>query len=186
MIEDECRRLAEEGIPRDRLAAVFASEEFDLRQRDFGIADGVAIACDALGTWLYEDTDEAATRALEYGSVYDELKQALDTTFFEDLLREIVLESNHRALVELVPMANDAQAAREEEAELAATKAALSEAELQRIVDDVALLRERQEAEDTPEAKATLPRLHVSDIGAARPEPPAHRQQADAYPLPAP
>ncbi len=171
VIEDECRRLAEEGIPRDRLAAVFASEEFDLRQRDFGIADGVAIACDALGTWLYEDTDEAATRALEYGSVYDELKQALDTTFFEDLLREIVLESNHRALVELVPMANDAQAAREEEAELAATKAALSEAELQRIVDDVALLRERQEAEDTPEAKATLPRLHVSDIGAARPEP---------------
>ena len=171
VIEDECRRLAEEGIPRDRLAAVFASEEFDLRQRDFGIADGVAIACDALGTWLYEDTDEAATRALEYGSVYDELKQALDTTFFEDLLREIVLESNHRALVELVPMANDAQAAREEEAELAATKAALSETELQRIVDDVALLRERQEAEDTPEAKATLPRLHVSDIGAARPEP---------------
>ena len=171
VIEDECRRLAEEGIPRDRLTAVFASEEFDLRQRDFGIADGVAIACDALGTWLYEDTDEAATRALEYGSVYDELKQALDTTFFEDLLREIVLESNHRALVELVPMANDAQAAREEEAELAATKAALSEAELQRIVDDVALLRERQEAEDTPEAKATLPRLHVSDIGAARPEP---------------
>ena len=91
VIEDECRRLAEEGIPRDRLAAVLANEEFDLRQRDFGIADGVAIACDALGTWLYEDTDEAATRALEYGSVYDELKQALDTTFFEDLLREIVL-----------------------------------------------------------------------------------------------
>ena len=171
VIEDECRRLAEEGIPRDRLAAVLANEEFDLRQRDFGIADGVAIACDALGTWLYEDTDEAATRALEHGSVYDELKQALDTTFFEDLLREIVLESNHRALVELVPVADDAQAAREEEAELAATKAALSEAELQRIVDDVALLRERQEAEDTPEAKATLPRLHVSDIGAARPEP---------------
>lgn len=171
VIEDTCRDLVENGIPRDRLAAVLASEEFDLRQRDFGIADGVAIACDALGTWLYEDTDEAATRALEYGAIYAELKQALDTTYFEDLLREIVLESDHRALVELVPVADDAQAAREEEAELAATKAALGEADLQRIVDDVADLRARQEAEDTPEAKATLPRLRVSDIGPARPEP---------------
>ena len=42
---------------------------------------------------------------------------------------------------------------------------------LQRIVEDVAELRERQEAEDAPEAKATLPRLRVSDIGPARPEP---------------
>lgn len=171
VIEDACRDLVENGIPRDRLAAVLASEEFDLRQRDFGIADGVAIACDALGTWLYEDTDAAATRALEYGKVYAELKQALSTTYFEDLLREIVLESGHHALVELVPVADDARAAREEADELAAAKAALDEAGLQRIVEDVAELRERQEAEDAPEAKATLPRLRVSDIGPARPEP---------------
>lgn len=171
VIEDACRDLVENGIPRDRLAAVLASEEFDLRQRDFGIADGVAIACDALGTWLYEDTDAAATRALEYGEVYAELKQALDTTYFEDLLREVVLESGHHALVELVPVADDARAAREEADELAAAKAALDEAGLLRIVEDVAELRERQEAEDAPEAKATLPRLRVSDIGPARPEP---------------
>ncbi|MDO4437359.1 MAG: insulinase family protein [Coriobacteriaceae bacterium] len=171
VVEDECRRLAEEGIPRDRLAAVLASEEFDLRQRDFGIADGVAIACDALGTWLYEDTDAAATRALEYGAVYEELKRALNTTFFEDLLREIVLDSNHSALVELVPVATTAEGASAEEAELAAKKATLTPSDLQNILDNVAALRERQEAEDSPEAKATLPRLHVSDIGPARHEP---------------
>ncbi|MFR3451197.1 MAG: hypothetical protein ACLTSX_05815 [Collinsella sp.] len=94
-----------------------------------------------------------------------------DGTYFEDLLRELVLESEHRALVELVPVADDAAASREEEAELAAAKAAMDDAELQRIVEDVAALRERQEAEDAPEARATLPRLHVSDIGPARPEP---------------
>mgnify|MGYP000621453802 FL=1 len=38
-------------------------------------------------------------------------------------------------------------------------------------MDDVERLRAQQEAEDSPEAKATLPRLHVSDIGPARPEP---------------
>lgn len=171
VIEDECRRLVEDGIPRERLKAVLANEEFDLRQRDYGYADGVALACDALGTWLYDDSDEAATRGIEYGPIYEELNRELDGTYFEDLLREIVLESDHCALVELVPIAGDAAAAREEEAELTAAKAAMDDADLQRIVEDVAALRERQEAEDAPEARATLPRLHVSDIGPARPEP---------------
>ena len=171
VIEDECLRLVKEGIPRERLAAILANEEFDLRQRDYGYADGVALACDALGTWLYDDADEAATRGIEYGPIYEELNRELDGTYFEDLLRELVLESEHRALVELVPVADDAAASREEEAELAAAKAAMSDTDLQRIVEDVAALRERQEAEDAPEARATLPRLHVSDIGPARPEP---------------
>lgn len=171
VIEDECLRLVKEGIPRERLAAILANEEFDLRQRDYGYADGVALACDALGTWLYDDADEAATRGIEYGPIYEELNRELDGTYFEDLLRELVLESRHRALVELVPVADDAAASREEEAELAAAKAAMDDADLQRIVEDVAALRERQEAEDAPEARATLPRLHVSDIGPARPEP---------------
>lgn len=171
VIEDECLRLVKEGIPRERLAAILANEEFDLRQRDYGYADGVALACDALGTWLYDDADEAATRGIEYGPIYEELNRELDGTYFEDLLRELVLESEHRALVELVPVADDAAASREEEAELAAAKAAMNDADLQRIVEDVAALRERQEAEDAPEARATLPRLRVSDIGPARPEP---------------
>lgn len=171
VIEDECLRLVKKGIPRERLAAILANEEFDLRQRDYGYADGVALACDALGTWLYDDADEAATRGIEYGPIYEELNRELDGTYFEDLLRELVLESKHRALVELVPVADDAAASREEEAELAAAKAAMDDADLQRIVEDVAALRERQEAEDAPEARATLPRLHVSDIGPARPEP---------------
>lgn len=171
VIEDECLRLVKEGIPRERLAAILANEEFDLRQRDYGYADGVALACDALGTWLYDDADEAATRGIEYGPIYEELNRELDGTYFGDLLRELVLESKHRALVELVPVADDAAASREEEAELAAAKAAMDDADLQHIVEDVAALRERQEAEDAPEARATLPRLHVSDIGPARPEP---------------
>lgn len=171
VIEVECLRLVKEGIPRERLAAILANEEFDLRQRDYGYADGVALACDALGTWLYDDADEAATRGIEYGPIYEELNRELDGTYFEDLLRELVLESEHRALVELVPVADDAAASREEEAELAAAKAAMNDADLQRIVEDVAALRERQEVEDAPEARATLPRLHVSDIGPARPEP---------------
>ena len=206
VIEDTCRALVEQGIPRDRLEAVISGNEFSLRQRDYGTADGVVLACEALSTWLYDD--EAATDALKYADIYAALREALDGSFFEDLLRELVLESDHYALVELVPTAgttstsnaeptdaaseaNDAAAAgaetgndvaadaeapadalaNPEAAELARIKAGMSPAELQAIVDDVAELRRQQEAEDSPEDRAKLPRLHVADIGPARPDP---------------
>lgn len=170
VFQDACRDLCEHGVPRERLEAIISSNEYDLRQRDYGIADGVAIACDALSTWLYDD--DAATLALKYGPVYEELRGELNGSYFEDLLRELVLQNDHMALVELVPV--DAAEGPEgaEAAELAAKRDAMTDAELADVVERTAVLRAAQEAEDTPEAKATLPRLRVSDIGEARPEPP--------------
>lgn len=170
VFQDACRDLCEHGVPRERLEAIISSNEYDLRQRDYGIADGVAIACDALSTWLYDD--DAATLALKYGPVYEELRSELDGSYFEDLLRELVLENDHMALVELVPVDAAEGAEGAEAAELAAKRDAMTDAELADVVERTAALRAAQEAEDTPEAKATLPRLRVSDIGEARPEPP--------------
>lgn len=170
VFQDACRDLCEHGVPRERLEAIISSNEYDLRQRDYGIADGVAIACDALSTWLYDD--DAATLALKYGPVYEELRGELDGSYFEDLLRELVLQNNHMALVELVPVDAAEGSESAEAAELAAKRDAMTDAELADVVERTAVLRAAQEAEDTPEAKATLPRLRVSDIGEARPEPP--------------
>lgn len=170
VFQDACRDLCEHGVPRERLEAIISSNEYDLRQRDYGIADGVAIVCDALSTWLYDD--DAATLALKYGPVYEELRGELDGSYFEDLLREIVLENDHMALVELVPVDAAEGSESAEAAELAAKRDAMTDAELADVVERTAALRAAQEAEDTPEDKATLPRLRVSDIGEARPEPP--------------
>lgn len=170
VFQNACRDLCEHGVPRERLEAIISSNEYDLRQRDYGIADGVAIACDALSTWLYDD--DAATLALKYGPVYEELRSELDGSYFEDLLRELVPENDHMALVELVPVDAAEGSEGAEAAELAAKRDAMTDAELADVVERTAALRAAQEAEDTPEAKATLPRLRVSDIGEARPEPP--------------
>lgn len=170
VFQDACRDLCEHGVPRERLEAIISSNEYDLRQRDYGIADGVAIACDALSTWLYDD--DAATLALKYGPVYEELRGELEGSYFEDLLRELVLENDHMALVELVPVDAAEGSEGAEGAELAAKRDAMTDAELADVVERTAVLRAAQEAEDTPEDKATLPRLRVSDIGEARPEPP--------------
>ena len=181
VIEETCRDLVERGVPRDRLEAVISNNEYSLRQRDYGVADGVALACDALSTWLYDD--DAATDALKLGPVYAELRDALEGNFFEDLLQELVLDSEHWALVELVPVEERAADSDPgEAAELQARKAAMTEADLQSVVDQVAELRRQQEAEDAPEDRAKLPRLHVADIGDARPEPPFELDEATPLP----
>ena len=181
IVDKTSRALVRDGIPRDRLEAVISNNEYSLRQRDYGTADGVVLACEALSTWLYDD--DAATLALKAEAIFAELRAALGGSFFEELLTELVLENPHQALVDLVPSSDtpverntgddvedDAEAS--EAARLTARKATMSDDELARVLDDVAALRAAQEAEDTPEARATLPRLHVADIGPARPEPP--------------
>ncbi|MBY4797241.1 insulinase family protein [Collinsella sp. AGMB00827] len=179
VVEQECARLVQEGIPRDRLEAVLSSSEFDLRQRDFGMADGVVVACEALNTWLYDDA--AATSALQYGPIFAELRQELETSYFENLLKELVCESKHFALVELVPT-EDAGSAASIAHELSERKSALDGEDLAALAARVEELRRIQETEDSPEARATLPRLHVSDIGAAPAEPPVTYDETSPLP----
>ena len=80
-----------------------------------------------------------------------------------------VLETRHAALVDL--QVNPAAGAGEEEAELAAKQASLTEEDFAAIDAEVEALRVRQQAPDSPEALASLPQLHVSDIGPAKPYP---------------
>ena len=180
VVEESARELVRDGVSRERLEAVISGNEYDLRQRDYGTADGVVLACDAMTTWLYDDDD--ATLALKYGPVYAELRRELEGDYFERLLAELVLENGHQALVELIPTGegDDTEGARPDGAaasadpeaiELAERLSSCTEDDLAVIDAEVAALRAAQESEDSHEARATLPRLHVADIGPARPEP---------------
>ena len=171
LLVGECRKLVEHGIPVERLEATISSNEYDLRQRDYGMADGIVLALEALSTWLYAEDEGtgSATLGLKYEHVYRSLREKLGTGYFERLLDELVLTSDHRALLELAPTDQDGES--EEEAELAAKKASMSPAEVERVAADLAALRAAQETPDTPEQKSTLPRLSRADIGEGRPEP---------------
>ncbi len=178
LLESTCADLAEDGIPRDKLAAALAQAEFNMREGDWGgYPDGVALSMVAMSSWLYDDG-----RPLDYVHYEDALAEAkagLDNGLYERLLREIVCESRHSAEVELVPV--EGGDAAEEEAELAARRAAMTDEDLAAVAAEVEALRAEQEAPDSPEALATLPQLTVADIEDAAPEPDAPMVEA---PLP--
>ena len=170
LVEATCAELADSGIPREKLEASLAQAEFNLREGDWGgYPDGVALAMQAMSSWLYDD--ERPVDYLRYEDALAELKRGLDEGLFERLLRELVCESAHCAEVELVPV--EAGDADEEAAELERLRAGMDEGDLEAVHAEVDALRGEQEAPDSPEALATLPRLRVSDIGPAPAEPAA-------------
>ena len=168
VVEEQAARLVREGIPRDMLEASLSQMAFDLRERDRGMADGVALAMNALSGWLYDDGD--ATSCLRYEEPLAHMREGLDEGYFERVLKELICDSTHKALVDVVPMREEGGG--EEARELARKAAELAAEDVAKIREDVAALRLRQEAPDAPEDLAKLPQLHVADIGPARPDPP--------------
>ncbi len=177
VVRDELARLADGALDHALVEASLSRAEFVMREADYGMSDGVALTMAALGGWLYDD--DLATTYLKYEADFAFLRKALDEGYFEELIRSVFLDNDHMAQVEVVP---DEDAGDDEAARAAKASAHFTDADLERIDEEVALLRARQEQPDSPEALATLPQLHPSDIGPAPAEP--RYALADGAPVP--
>lgn len=167
-IQEFCRKLAKDGLPKDRLRASLSEMEFILREADFGsYPNGVVYALQLLSSWIYNDDD--ALLYIRYEDALAELKAGLETDYFENLLLELLASPKHSAEVEIIP--TETGNGEEELAELKAYQETLSTDDLKAIAANVAALRKEQETPDSPEALQTLPRLGLADITEAA-EPP--------------
>ena len=178
VLEEKVRALLDAGLDKGLVEAALSHTEFLLREHDMGYADGVIYAMTALTSWLYDD--DAPLDYLRYEQTFAELRRALEGDYYERLCAELFLENGHAATVEIVPTPGESDD--DTPARLAAMNRALAPEERKRIVDEEALLRELQEAPDTPEAVATLPRLSVSDIDEAPAEAPYHLDEDTPLP----
>lgn len=167
LLRDEVRKLVDGNFDRDLVEAAISHAEFQMREHDFGIADGVVYAMMSLSTWLYDDN--AATMGLRYEAEFAELRRLLSEGYFEQLAVELFCENPQMASAEIVP--TPGQSDDETPQRLEAMARELTDDDRARITAEVELLRQLQEAPDAPEAVATLPRLSVDDIGEAPEEP---------------
>jgi hypothetical protein len=164
LILDTLARLAQDGLDPNTIAASLNTVEFRLREQNTGrFPRGLALMLTALSTWLY-DGDPIAALAFEQplGAIK---ARAAAGRYFESLLKEHLLDNPHRTTVSLLPDPEEGhrRAAAEQE-RLQRTRAAWSAAELQRVIDDCAELKRRQDTPDSPEALATIPVLKRSDL----------------------
>ena len=163
LVERTLQGLARDGLDRRRLTSVLSRLEFLTREKDFGGAPkGLVYAITSLESWLYGG-DPAQNLCMD--AVFAALREKAEAGGFEALLREAFLDCRHCATVTLLPSKAVAEEKRAAEAKrLSAVKAGWDRADVDRVMEEFRLLRERQNREDTPEQKATLPRLALSDI----------------------
>ncbi len=178
IVREEAERLANGGLDHELLEAALSHAEFIMREGNFGYADGVLYAMSSMCGWLYGD--ELATAYLRYDDAFKSLREKIDTGYFEQLLRELILENDHWADVELVPTDDDGEAVLEQR--LAEATAAMTAEDFAQVEREVEILRAAQESPDAPEDLAKLPQLGIEDIGDA-PDEPAYGME-DGHPLP--
>lgn len=151
------------GLDKKLLEASLNSMEFKLREADFGAyPKGLIYGLGLMDVWLY---DGDPIRSLRFNQDIEELRAALKTNYYESLIEQYILDNTHRVLVTLVPEPGKEDRLREADAsKMAALKATMDEATLQKHIDECAELHRRQAEPDSEEARAAIPILKRTDI----------------------
>lgn len=160
-VERALKKILDEGLPRDKFEAALASLEFTLREQDFSYSNGLYIAMSALTTWLYNK--DMILDGVKFENTLKQMREALDTNYYAELLDRLILHSEHTAQVSIVPV--DYEIENQEAKKLAELEATLDDSAKAAIEKSVRELRAIQEAEDAPEDVAKLPRLTLAEVG---------------------
>ncbi len=162
-IREVLETAVRDGLDRKELEAALNQREFKAKERDFGgMPKGLVFAISALDSWLY-DGDPADS--ICYSDLFNSLREKLDSSYYEDLIEEFILNSKHCAKIFLKPSTTlGAEKIGKEKAKLAAIAATWTEEEKKAIVEMNRKLSAWQSEEDAPEQKATLPALHLDDL----------------------
>ena len=162
-IRKELERIVSQGVDKEELRATLNQREFKARERDFGGAPkGLVFALSSLDTWLYDGDPKDP---LCFDELFNSLREKIDTTYYEDLLNEFILNSKHYAKVVFKPSNTLGQVKAEKETKkLKERSLNWSNEEKEELVKMNQDLQVWQASEDTPEQKATLPALHIEDL----------------------
>ncbi len=163
VVKGTLRKLVDEGINKKSLKAGMNYYEFRYREADYGSAPkGLMYGLQCMDSWLY---DGDPMMHLQYQATFDYLKKVVDDGYFEQLIREYLLDNPFEAILTVSPKKNltaeeDAKTA----GKLAAYKASLSEKEITRLIDQTKSLREYQENPSPQKDLEKIPMLSREDI----------------------
>lgn len=164
LVKETLEKCVKEGINKNSLLAALNRVEFSCREADTGsMPKGLLFLFNMFNDWLYDDA--RVFDALKWTRIFNALREKIDTDYFENLLRDAILENKNAVFFQLYPqvglLAEKEKALAEK---LAAYKAGLDEKQIEQLVADTKALKEYQLRPDRPEDLAKIPRLARTDI----------------------
>ena len=163
-IRETLAGIVEKGFDKKALLAAINHFEFRYREADFGsFPKGLMYGLQALGSWVYDDSKPFIH--IEANETYAKLRAKVEEGYFEQLVKEYLLENSHAAMVILQP--KEGLAVEQEEklaGKLADIRKGLSEEEVTGIHGIMDALNAFREDEDQPENLAKIPLLKREDM----------------------
>lgn len=164
VINAALEKLVKDGISKKSLLAGLNNMEFRAKEADFGYyPKGLMYGLDTLSRWLYDDG--AAFDVMAFQRVYDALRKAVDTDYFEQLIEKKLLNNTHGANILLAPKRGySREMERTLSEKLAAIREGLSREEREQIAEHTKALKTFQDTPSTKEELEMIPMLSVSDV----------------------
>ncbi|MDE6845968.1 MAG: insulinase family protein [Lachnospiraceae bacterium] len=164
VVEETLAKLSESGLDKKAIRANLNNSEFKYREADFGShPKGLMYGLQMLDTWLYDDSQPFSN--VELLATYQELKQEVDTSYYEELIRDYLVHNTHKSVVVLKPVKGlTGRKEKQLAEELAAKKSSMSKEEIERIVKETEELKKYQEEPSRKEDLEKIPLLSRSDM----------------------
>ena len=164
IINETLQNVVKEGIDKKSLLAGINSNEFRIREADFGrFPKGLLYGLQCMESWLFDDM--APFLHIQSLDTLAFLKKQIETDYFEKLVEKYLLNNNHGAVVCLYPKkgyGHEKEEALEEKLEI--YRQSLSEEERQKIIEDTKALKAYQEEPSSKEELEKIPMLSRNDI----------------------
>lgn len=164
VVKGTLRKLADQGINKKSLLAGMNYFEFRYREADYGSAPkGLMYGLQSLDSWLY---DGDPMMHLQYQETFDFLKKQVEEGYFEQLIRDYLLDNPFEAVIIVSPEKNltTIEEGRLTE-KLAKYKAELSNEEIETLITQTNELKVYQDTPSTKEELELIPMLTREDIG---------------------
>ena len=157
------QKLTREGLDKELLEAALNYQEFKLREADFGLyPKGLIYGLSMFDIWIYGGDPLAS---FKYNELFKELRAALKTRYFENLIETYLMDNSHKALLVLKPEPGKEERAQKDEAQrLARLQQTFTREQLQTFAAECQELHARQGKLDSAEALASIPLLSRQDI----------------------
>ena len=163
-IENTLKEIADKGLDQRALLAGINHFEFKYREANYGYyPKGLVYGLNALDTWLYND--QAPFINMELGEAFAALKKKMGEGYFEQLIKDYLLNNPHKAIVVMTPekgLTEKKAEALRQKMELFAQ--GLTREERQQVVDELAALRTWQETPNSKEDLVKIPMLGREDL----------------------
>ena len=162
VVYETLERICRDGIDRRRMLSLIDRDEFSEREMNSSRPKGLTSFSRVIRQWLYGGDP---LTALDTAGIYQQLRSGAESGLFERIIRERILENQHRAEVGFIPdPALAERKAAEDKAVMEAKRRKFSPEELQTIAENVSELKAYQNRDDPAEDIARLPRIASRDL----------------------